>query len=33
MYGVMAGIAMDFVVRALMYGLRVKAGRWKHLKV
>jgi len=32
-YGVMAGIAMDFVVRALMYGLRVKAGRWKHLKV
>lgn len=32
-YGVMAGIAMDFVVRATMYGLRVRAGRWKHLKV
>lgn len=32
-YGAMAGIAVDFVVRASMYGLRVRAGRWKHLKV
>jgi len=32
-YGVMVGVAMDFVVRAAMYGLRVRAGRWKHLKV
>ncbi|MDP3176426.1 MAG: MATE family efflux transporter, partial [Spirochaetaceae bacterium] len=31
--GVMAGIAADFVVRSTMYGLRVAAGRWKHLKV
>ena len=32
-YGVMVGVSMDFVVRAAMYGLRVKAGRWKQLKV
>jgi putative MATE family efflux protein len=32
-YGVMVGTAMDFVVRALMYSLRVRAGRWKRLKV
>jgi len=32
-HGIMIGIAMDFVVRATMYALRVKAGRWKHLKV
>ena len=32
-YGVMAGIAVDFVVRAAMYGLRVRAGRWKGMRV
>jgi putative MATE family efflux protein len=32
-YGVMGGIASDFVVRSLMYGIRVGAGRWKDLKV
>ncbi|MEI6875215.1 MAG: MATE family efflux transporter [Spirochaetota bacterium] len=31
--GVMIGIALDFIVRAGMYGFRVRAGRWKHLKV
>lgn len=32
-YAVMIGTALDFAVRASMYGLRVKAGRWKRLKV
>jgi len=32
-YGVMIGTAMDFAVRAAMYSLRVRAGRWKELKV
>jgi putative MATE family efflux protein len=32
-YGVMMGVAIDFIVRASMYGFRVRAGRWKHLKV
>ena len=32
-YGVMVGTAMDFVVRAAMYSLRVRNGRWKRLKV
>lgn len=32
-YGVMIGTALDFIVRAAMYGFRVRAGRWKRLKV
>ena len=32
-YGVMIGVAGDFCIRTLMYGLRVKAGHWKTLKV
>lgn len=32
-YGVMAGVCADFAVRASMYGFRVKAGKWKYLKV
>ena len=32
-YGVMIGTALDFIVRAAMYGIRVRAGRWKRLKV
>jgi len=32
-YGVMVGTAMDFLVRAAMYSLRVRAGRWKQRKV
>lgn len=32
-YGVMVGIFFDFSVRAAMYGLRMKAGKWKSLKV
>jgi putative MATE family efflux protein len=32
-YGVMAGTALDFAARAAMYGLRVKAGKWKALEV
>ncbi len=32
-YGVMVGVTMDFVVRSSMYGFRVRAGRWKYLKV
>jgi putative MATE family efflux protein len=31
--GVMVGIALDFIVRAAMYGLRVRAGRWRSLRV
>lgn len=32
-YGVLVGVVMDFVVRASMYGFRVRAGRWRYLKV
>lgn len=32
-YGVMIGVCLDFVVRAAMYGFRMKAGKWKYLKV
>jgi putative MATE family efflux protein len=33
LYGVMAGTALDFVVRAAMYSLRVRAGKWKGIQV
>lgn len=33
LYGVMIGIFFDFCVRGLMYVFRMKAGRWKYLKV
>jgi putative MATE family efflux protein len=33
LYGVMIGIFFDFCVRGLMYIFRMKAGRWKYLKV
>jgi putative MATE family efflux protein len=32
-YGVMTGVVIDFVVRSSMYGLRVRAGRWRYLEV
>jgi putative MATE family efflux protein len=32
-YGVMIGVALDFVVRASMYIIREKKGNWKYLKV
>jgi putative MATE family efflux protein len=31
--GVMIGVSVDFIVRASMYGLRVRAGRWKQGRV
>lgn len=33
LYSVMIGIGLDFSIRAAMYGLRMKAGKWKYLKV
>jgi putative MATE family efflux protein len=32
-YGVMAGVCLDFGVRAAMYSYRMKLGKWKTLKV
>jgi putative MATE family efflux protein len=32
-YAVMIGICFDFGIRAIMYGFRTKAGKWKYLKV
>jgi len=32
-YGVMVGTGIDFFVRATLYALRVRRGRWKHMKV
>lgn len=32
-YGIMIGIFCDFSVRAIMYTFRMKAGKWKYLKV
>jgi putative MATE family efflux protein len=33
LYGVMIGIFLDSTLRAVMYGVRVKKGKWKYLKV
>jgi putative MATE family efflux protein len=32
-YAVMTGVSLDFSVRAAMYMMRIKKGRWKYLKV
>jgi putative MATE family efflux protein len=32
-YSVMIGVCFDFGIRAIMYGFRTKAGKWKYLKV
>lgn len=32
-YAVMIGIATDFCIRGMLYVFRVKAGKWKYLKV
>jgi Na+-driven multidrug efflux pump len=33
LYGVMVGTGCDFAVRAALYGLRVRGGRWKTKRV
>jgi putative MATE family efflux protein len=33
LYGVIIGIFLDFCVRAVMYTYRLKAGKWKYLKI
>lgn len=33
LYGIMIGIFLDFSVRAIMYTYRMKAGKWKYLKI
>ena len=33
LYGLMIGIFFDYSIRAVMYIFRIKAGKWKHLKV
>ncbi|MDT8717908.1 MATE family efflux transporter [Clostridium sp. 19966] len=33
LYGIIIGIIADFSVRAIMYLFRMKAGKWKYLKV
>ncbi len=33
LYGVMVGTGCDFAVRAALYGLRVRGGRWKNKRV
>ncbi|APM39219.1 MATE family efflux transporter [Clostridium kluyveri] len=33
LYGLMIGIFLDYSIRAIMYIFRIKAGRWKYLKV
>ena len=33
LYGLMIGIFLDYSIRAVMYILRIRRGRWKYLKV
>lgn len=33
LYGIMIGIFLDFSLRAILYNIRMKKGKWKYLKI